>query len=637
MSDLLNTPASYGDDAIVTLTPREHIRLRPGMYIGKLGDGSQPDDGIYVLIKEVVDNSVDEFIMGAGKQIEITVADNVVTVRDYGRGIPLKSLAAAVSEMNTGGKYGGTAFKKTVGLNGVGVKAVNMLSSEFTARSVRDGEARTVTFAQGIEQSDRWESGVEERNGTLISFRVDEEVFGAYAYNMEYVEEMVKNYTYLNLGLTFKLNGQSYVSKNGLLDLLNEKMSDAPLYAPIHLSGDDIEVAITHGSGYGESYYSFVNGQYTSQGGTHQAAFREAIAKTVKEFYHKDYDASDIRTSIIAAISVKVTDPVFESQTKIKLGSKEIEPGVSMRNFVLDFIGKHLDDYLHKHAETAQVLQKKIVENEKERKAISGIQKKARETAKKVSLNNKKLRDCKIHLTDRNDMFAGWTETSVPGMLNGDDHYAYIQGYSDGSVRPNANITRAQVATIFFRLLDENVRDDNLTTSNAFPDVNEDYWANTAISTMARLGVINGRNSGLFDPDANITRAEFAAICARFDDSGVAGVTTFTDTADHWAEDEISRAAALGWIQGYSDDSFRPDQYISRAQAVTMINRVLCRLPEDTDDLLSGMNTWTDCHESDWFYLAIQEATNSHDFVTKDRVYESWTDLNRAPDWSRYE
>ena len=224
--------------------------------------------------------------------------------------------------MNTGGKYGGSAFKKTVGLNGVGVKAVNMLSSEFTARSVRDGEARTVTFAQGIEQSDRWESGVEERNGTLISFRVDEEVFGAYAYNMEYVEEMVKNYTYLNLGLTFKLNGQSYVSKNGLLDLLNEKMSDAPLYAPIHLSGDDIEVAITHGSGYGESYYSFVNGQYTSQGGTHQAAFREAIAKTVKEFYHKDYDASDIRTSIIAAISVRVTDPVFESQTKIKLGRR---------------------------------------------------------------------------------------------------------------------------------------------------------------------------------------------------------------------------------------------------------------------------------------------------------------------------
>ncbi|WP_300749509.1 DNA topoisomerase IV subunit B [uncultured Alistipes sp.] len=405
MSDLLNTTsAAYGDDAIVTLSPREHIRLRPGMYIGKLGDGTQPDDGIYVLIKEVVDNSVDEFIMGAGKLIEITIEDNVVTVRDYGRGIPLKSLAAAVSEMNTGGKYGGTAFKKTVGLNGVGVKAVNMLSSEFTARSVRDGEARTVTFAQGLEQTDRWESGVNEKNGTTISFRVDEEIFGAYSYNMEYVEEMVKNYAYLNLGLTLRLNGEPHVSKNGLLDLLNEKMSDTPLYAPIHLSGDDIEVAVTHGSGYGESYYSFVNGQYTSQGGTHQAAFREAIAKTIREFYHKDYDASDIRTSIIAAISVKVTDPVFESQTKIKLGSKEVEPGVSMRNFVCDFIGKHLDDYLHKHPETAQVLQRKIVENEKERKAISGIQKKARETARKVSLNNRKLRDCKIHFTDRSEL-----------------------------------------------------------------------------------------------------------------------------------------------------------------------------------------------------------------------------------------
>ena len=406
MADLLNTNPNdtYGDDAIVTLSPREHIRLRPGMYIGKLGDGSQADDGIYVLIKEVVDNSVDEFIMGAGHRVEITVEQNVVTVRDYGRGIPLKSLAAAVSEMNTGGKYGGSAFKKTVGLNGVGVKAVNMLSSEFTARSVRDGEARTVTFAKGLEQSDRWESGVAEKNGTLISFRVDEEVFGQYAYNLEYVEQMVKNYTYLNLGLTFCLNGRNYVSKNGLLDLLGENLTEEPLYAPIHLSGDDIEVAITHGTGYGESYFSFVNGQYTSQGGTHQAAFREAIAKTVKEFFHKDYDPSDIRTSVIAAISVKVTDPVFESQTKIKLGSKEIEPGVSMRNFVMDFLGKHLDDYLHKHPETAQTLQKKIVENEKERKAISGIQKKARETAKKVSLNNRKLRDCKIHFTDRSEL-----------------------------------------------------------------------------------------------------------------------------------------------------------------------------------------------------------------------------------------
>ena len=429
MADLLNTNPNdtYGDDAIVTLSPREHIRLRPGMYIGKLGDGSQADDGIYVLIKEVVDNSVDEFIMGAGHRVEITVEQNVVTVRDYGRGIPLKSLAAAVSEMNTGGKYGGSAFKKTVGLNGVGVKAVNMLSSEFTARSVRDGEARTVTFAKGLEQSDRWESGVAEKNGTLISFRVDEEVFGQYAYNLEYVEQMVKNYTYLNLGLTFCLNGRNYVSKNGLLDLLGENLTEEPLYAPIHLSGDYLEVEITHGTGYGESYFSFVNGQYTSQGGTHQAAFREAIAKTVKEFFHKDYDPSDIRTSVIAAISVKVTDPVFESQTKIKLGSKEIEPGVSMRNFVMDFLGKHLDDYLHKHPETAQTLQKKIVENEKERKAISGIQKKARETAKKVSLNNRKLRDCKIHFTDRSEL----AEQSMIFITEGDSASGSITASRD--------------------------------------------------------------------------------------------------------------------------------------------------------------------------------------------------------------
>ncbi len=395
---------NYGDDAIVTLTPREHIRLRPGMYIGKLGDGTQSDDGIYVLIKEVVDNSIDEFIMGAGNRIDITIEDNVVSIRDYGRGIPLKSLIAAVSEMNTGGKYNGTAFKKSVGLNGVGVKAVNMLSSQFTARSVRDGESHTVYFEQGLEISDKWESGVSEKNGTFISFRVDAEVFGEYSFNMEYVEQMIRNFTYLNLGLTFYLNGKSYLSKNGLLDLLDENMTETPLYPPIHLSGQDIEVAITHGTGYGESYFSFVNGQYTSQGGTHQAAFRESVAKVIKDFYHKDYDPSDIRTSLIAAVSVKVTEPVFESQTKIKLGSKEIEPGVPLRNYIMDFLAQNLDNYLHKNPESAQILQKKIVENEKERKAISGIQKKARETAKKVSLNNKKLRDCKIHLTDKSDL-----------------------------------------------------------------------------------------------------------------------------------------------------------------------------------------------------------------------------------------
>ena len=405
MADLLNTNAdNYGDDAIVTLSPREHIRLRPGMYVGTVGDGSQPDEALYVLIKEVVDNSIDEFIMGAGKQIDITIADKVVTVRDYGRGIPLKSLSVAVGQMNTGGKYGSDAFKKTVGMNGVGVKAVNMLSSEFTARSVRDGEARTVTFSKGLEVSDKWESGVHEKNGTFISYRVDEEIFGEYAYNLEYVEQKIRNYSYLNLGLTLNFNGKSYVSRNGLLDLVNDNLTEEPLYPPIHLTGDDIEVVITHGTGYGESYDSFVNGQHTIHGGTHQVALRAAVAKTVKEFYHKDYDPSDIRTSIMAAISVKVSNPVFENQQKTKFGSREIEPGVSVNAFVGDFLAKHLDDYLHKHPETAQILQKKIVESEKERKAISGIQKKARETAKKVSLNNKKLRDCKIHRTDKNEL-----------------------------------------------------------------------------------------------------------------------------------------------------------------------------------------------------------------------------------------
>ncbi len=405
MSDIKNKSnlVAYDDDAIKTLSPREHLRLRPGMYIGKLGDGSQPDDGIYVLIKETVDNSIDEFIMGAGDRIEITIEDNVVTVRDYGRGIPLKSLSAAVSQMNTGGKYSGEAFKKTVGLNGVGVKAVNMLSSEFTARSVREGEAHTVSFSKGLELSDRWESGVAERNGTMIRFRVDEEIFGRYEYNMDYVEQLVRNYTYLNLGLKIILNGREFVSKNGLLDLVNDNLSEEPLYPPIYISGDDIDVVITHGTGYGESYYSFVNGQYTPQGGTHQAAFRASVAKVVKEFYKKDYDPSDVRTSIIAAVSVRMNDPVFESQTKIRLGSKEVAPGVSMQQFVGDFLSVNLDNYLHKHPETAQVLQKKIVENEKERKAISGIQKKARETAKKVAINNRKLRDCKIHFTDKNE------------------------------------------------------------------------------------------------------------------------------------------------------------------------------------------------------------------------------------------
>ena len=399
-----NSAVEYNDDAIVTLSPREHIRLRPGMYIGKLGDGSEADGGIYVLLKEVVDNSIDEFVMGAGKRIEITVEGDKVTVRDYGRGIPLESLSDAVSKMNTGGKYGGDAFKNSVGLNGVGVKAVNMLSSHFLARSVRNGESRTVTFSQGLEVTDRRESNVAEANGTYVEFVADREVFGEYAFNMEYVEQMVKNYSYLNLGLTIVLNGKPYISKNGLLDLVNDNLQSEPLYAPIHIVGEGMEIVITHGNGYGEAYYSFVNGQYTPQGGTHQAAFREAIVKTLKEFYRKDYEPADIRTSIIAAISIKVSNPVFESQTKVKLGSRDKEEGVTIRQFVGDFLSVNLDNYLHKHLDVAQTLQRKIVDNEKERKAISGVQKKAREVAKKVSLNNKKLRDCKIHYTDKSEL-----------------------------------------------------------------------------------------------------------------------------------------------------------------------------------------------------------------------------------------
>lgn len=397
--------ADYGDEHIRTLDWKEHIRRRPGMYIGKLGDGTSADDGIYILIKEVLDNSVDEYMMGFGKSIDITIADDkTVTVRDYGRGVPLGKLVDVASKMNTGAKYDSKAFKKSVGLNGVGIKAVNALSDAFLIRSVRDGEARSVRFEKGNEIADVSESGVGEKNGTMVSFHADESVFGSYDFHMEYVESMVRNYTYLNAGLTIRVNGQAFVSKNGLLDLLQENLGEEPLYPPVHISGEDIEVVITHGHGYGETYYSFVNGQHTTQGGTHQTAFREGIAKTIKEFYKKDYDAADVRTSVIAAISVKVEEPMFESQTKTKLGSKEMGPnGPTVRNFIVDFLKTELDNFLHKHPETADILQKKIQENEKERKAISGIQKKAREMAKKVSLNNKKLRDCRIHLTDKND------------------------------------------------------------------------------------------------------------------------------------------------------------------------------------------------------------------------------------------
>jgi topoisomerase-4 subunit B len=373
------------------------------MYIGKLGDGSSPDDGIYVLVKEVMDNSIDEYAMGHGKAISVSITDRMVTIRDYGRGIPLGSVVDAASRMNTGAKYDNKAFKKSVGLNGVGIKAVNALSSSFYIQSFRDGESHCARFSKGnlVEESRVLSS---EKNGTLVSFYADEELFGNYTFNFEFIESMFRNYSYLNTGLTIKFNDKEFISKNGLLDLLNEGLTKEPLYSPIHLKGDDIEIAITHGDDYGEGISSFVNGQYTTQGGTHMAAFREAVAKTIKDFFKKDFDPSDIRQSMIAAISIKVQEPVFESQTKTKLGSKEISPGgVSIRNFIGDFLKEHLDNYLHRHPEVADAMMRKILESEKERKAISGIQKLARDRAKKANLHNKKLRDCRIHYNEKNE------------------------------------------------------------------------------------------------------------------------------------------------------------------------------------------------------------------------------------------
>ncbi|NSW95201.1 MAG: type IIA DNA topoisomerase subunit B [Bacteroidales bacterium] len=392
------TVVGYSEEHIKTLEWREHIRLRPGMYIGKLGDGSSQDDGIYVLLKEVMDNAIDEYMMGFGRKIDVEITGREVRVRDYGRGIPLGKVTEAVSRMNTGAKYDSKAFKKSVGLNGVGVKAVNALSSKFIIRSIRDGQIKVSEFAHGILVKDYPVKPTDEENGVEVIFRPDEEMFGNYFYISEYVDSMLRNYVYLNSGLVVNFNGTRFFSKNGLADLLNENLSKEGLYPIIHLKGEDIEVAFTHGMGYGEDYYSFVNGQNTTQGGTHLLAFKEAIVKTIREFYKKDYEPADIRSSIIAAISVKIEEPIFESQTKTKLGSKDMGPGgPSVRNFILEFIKKQLDDYLHKNPETARILLKKIQDSEKERKAISSIQKLARERAKKVSLHNKKLRDCRIH------------------------------------------------------------------------------------------------------------------------------------------------------------------------------------------------------------------------------------------------
>lgn len=426
----------YTESEIITLEWNEHIRRRPGMYIGKLGDGSSPDDGIYVLIKEVMDNSVDEYAMGYGKEITIDIAEKSVSIRDYGRGIPLGSLIDAASKMNTGAKYDNKAFKKSVGLNGVGIKAVNALSSGFVIQSYREGECRTAEFAKGELVSDK-SSLSNEKNGTRVKFIADDTLFGNYSFNYEFIESMFRNYSYLNTGLVIKFNNKEFISKNGLLDLLNETLTKEPLYPAIHLKGDDIEIAITHGNDYGESISSFVNGQYTTQGGTHLSAFREAVAKTIKDFYKRDFDPSDIRQSMIAAISIKVQEPVFESQTKTKLGSKEIAPGgMSVRNFIGEFLTEQLDNFLHRHSEVADTILRKIFDSEKERKAISGIQKLARERAKKANMHNKKLRDCRVHYNDKDSK----AQDSMLFITEGDS--------ASGSITKSRDVTTQAVFSL---------------------------------------------------------------------------------------------------------------------------------------------------------------------------------------------
>ena len=393
--------AEYVEDDIKTLDWREHIRLRPGMYIGKLGDGTYNDDGIYVLLKEVLDNAIDEYMMGFGHRIDVEVTETTVTVRDYGRGIPLGKLVDVASKMNTGAKYDSKAFKKSVGLNGVGIKAVNALSDSFIIRSVRDGLMRRAEFARGelLMQTD--DEPCREENGTFVQFTPDNTIFHDYHYNQEFIAALVRNYTYLNTGLAIWLNGKRYISRNGLLDLLKANMTKDPLYPVIHLAGDDIEIALTHANQYGEEYYSFVNGQHTTQGGTHLAAFKESVSRTFKEYFGKNFEYADIRNGMIAAVSVKVEEPVFESQTKTKLGSRDMGPeGPTVAKFIGDFLKKELDNYLHKNLDTSEILLKKIQESERERKAMAGVTKLARERAKKVNLHNSKLRDCRYHLND---------------------------------------------------------------------------------------------------------------------------------------------------------------------------------------------------------------------------------------------
>jgi topoisomerase-4 subunit B len=431
------TAANYSEDTIRTLDWKEHIRRRPGMYIGKLGDGTSPDDGIYILVKEVLDNCIDEYMMGFGKVIDITITERQVKIRDHGRGIPLGKVVDVASKMNTGAKYDDKVFKKSVGLNGVGIKAVNALSSYFAIQSFREGRSKHVEFSGGNIITEHPEETTDKTNGTEVVFTADENLFGNYHFMLEYLERMCRNYVFLNSGLTIIFNGARFYSQNGLLDLLNENMSSPGLYPIIHIKGEDIELALCHGNQYGEEYYSFVNGQNTTQGGTHLQAFREAYVKVIREFYKKDFDPSDIRASIISALCIKVQEPVFESQTKTKLGSKDVGPdGPSVKNFITDFLKKELDNYLHRNPDTAEALFRKIVESEKERKAMAGIKSLARERAKKVSLHNRKLRDCRIHFDSDDDRRA---ETTI-FITEGDS--------ASGSITKSRNVNTQAVFSL---------------------------------------------------------------------------------------------------------------------------------------------------------------------------------------------
>lgn len=463
----------YNDDSIQTLEWNEHIRQRPGMWIGNTGDGSLPDDGIYILIKEVIDNAVDEFSSGFGKEVNIDIEDSLVSIRDFGRGIPLESLIDCASKLNTGAKFDSDVFQKSVGLNGVGLKAVNATSKYFYIESFREGRSKWAEFAAGVLKDSGYRENLKEKNGTLVKYIADEEVFPSYRYNFEFIEKMVKNYSYLNTGLSLKVNGQEYKSKNGLLDLVTENIGEETLYPPIHLVGHDIELVITHGDGNGEDIASFVNGQNTIEGGTHLSAFREAVAKTIKEHLKKDFEPADVRQSMVGAISIKVKDPVFGNQTKTKLNSKSMskDGDTSIRGFVLDFVQDELDNYLHKNPDTATIIQKKIQESEKERKAISVIQKSTKEKVKKASLCNTKLRDCRVHYCDSKNPLAG---ESTLFITEGDS--------ASGSITKSRNANTQAVFSLRGKPLNsyqksnkEIYSNDELILLKAALDIDEDY------------------------------------------------------------------------------------------------------------------------------------------------------------------